>query len=212
MRKRRFVLVSCSGPDGSGKTTLARNAIANLRAEGVDARYHWMRLGSSRFLDLAKKLAPVRGDPRGDASGGGYKEVLTRHSRLRRVWVWVLVADYLARVWAKVLRARLTGGVHVVDRYAVDAAVDLSVVYGFAGGRRLLRLAPTPRLRVIVTASGVDLSRRGDTPADPAVLARSLALYEEWGAYFTHRIDAASSPDEVAGELTSLILEAAAGS
>lgn len=198
--------MSCSGPDGSGKTTLARNTVENLRRAGVDARYHWMRLGSSPFLELVKKAGPTPGDTR-DGANGSNKELLAQRSRLRRAWVWVLGADYLVRAWAKVLRARAGGGVHVVDRYAVDAAVDLKVVYGSARSDRITRLAPKPHLRVMVTAGGVDLSRRGDTPADPDVLASSLDAYDAWSAYFTHRIDASSGPDEAARRLTDLVLE-----
>lgn len=210
MKSRRTILVACSGPDGAGKTTLALSAIAHLRSTGVEPSYHWMRLGSSRFLDLVKKAAPVRAETGSRDGGSAYKDVLARRSLLRRVWAWVLATDYMIRVWAKVARARIAGGVHVFDRYAVDAAVDLRLVYGLRGARRLVRLAPAPDVRVMVTAEGIDLSQRGDTPADPDVLERSLTLYREWSGYFTHRIDTASAPEDAGRELAGLILKARA--
>ena len=55
IRNGPVVVVSLSGPDGAGKTTLARALQDFLEDEvGVSARYHWLRLGSSSWLDFMR--------------------------------------------------------------------------------------------------------------------------------------------------------------
>ena len=58
VRNGPFVVVSLSGPDGAGKTTLAHVLQDFLEHEvAVSASYHWLRVGTSRWLDFARSAA-----------------------------------------------------------------------------------------------------------------------------------------------------------
>lgn len=208
------LVVSCSGPDGSGKTTTAKATIERLESFGLQGHYHWMRVGDSRFLELLKAAGrPLLGGRESDAgsataSRGGdeLKAVLSRHDRLRTLWGWVLAGDFLVRVWGKTARARWQGGVHLFDRHAVDAAVELQAVYGFGRAATVAAGAPRPDLRVLLRARPAELAARGDSPLAPQALESFLTVYTDprWG--FDHELETSSSVEEVAEELARLAL------
>ncbi|HYO61012.1 MAG TPA: hypothetical protein VEU29_03850, partial [Actinomycetota bacterium] len=205
------LVVTCSGPDGSGKTTTAKAAIERLESFGLPAHYHWMRVGDSRFLDLVKAAAgPLVGAPSGGGGGAGgpaeMKTMLSGRDRLRAAWGWVLALDFLARAWGKTARARLQGGVHVFDRHAVDAAVELEAVYGFGHAGFVAAAAPDADLRVLLTARGADLATRGDSPLAPAALETFLRIYRDPRWRFDEELDTTSSAEQVSEELARLTL------
>lgn len=204
------LVVSCSGPDGSGKTTTAKAAVERLESFGLPAHYHWMRVGDSRFLDLVKTVAgPLAGAPgrnAGTEAPAEMKALLSGRDRLRAAWGWVLALDFLARAWGKSARARLQGGVHVFDRHAVDAAVELEAVYGFGHARFVAAAAPEADLRVLLSARGADLATRGDSPLAPAALEAFLRIYRDPRWEFHEELDTTSSVEVVSEELARLTL------
>jgi hypothetical protein len=155
------LVVSVSGPDGAGKTTLARGLQELLEHEvGVTAWYHWGRLGTSPGLDLIKTTgASVLNAARGQhatavtTSSDGRKLLLARHQRLGRAWCYVLVADFLGRLYARRIQCRIVGGIHIFDRDAIDAAVDLETVYRFPNARLVVSLAPRPAVQMLIEPS-----------------------------------------------------------
>jgi hypothetical protein len=165
-RRGPFVLVSVSGPDGVGKTTLAHALQDFLEREvGVPAFYHWTRLGSSSALDLIRALASLSIDSaarlRRDPAAGIRSRCVGRsdlHARPGALSAWgcVLAAELLARLWARYARCRMTGGIHIFDRHAIDGAADLEAMYAIADARWLVRLAPRPDVRIMFRTGGPD--------------------------------------------------------
>jgi energy-coupling factor transporter ATP-binding protein EcfA2 len=163
-RRGPFVLVSVSGPDGVGKTTLARALQGFLEQEvGVPATYHWTRLGCSPPLDLIRALASqaldsagrLRSDPAAGITPRFVdRSVLGERPRALRAWGCVLAADLLARLWARHARSRMAGGIHIFDRHAIDGVADLEAMYAVADARWLARLAPRPDVRILFRDGG----------------------------------------------------------
>jgi energy-coupling factor transporter ATP-binding protein EcfA2 len=182
VRNGPLVVVSVAGPDGAGKTTLTRALQAFLEGEvGVSVRYHWLRLGTSTWLDLARgKAASLFGLIGGEGHAaqatlapGHRKTLLQSRPRLRAAWCWVLVADFLVRRYAETTRSRLVGGIHIFDRDSTDAAVDLELLYRFRHAHVAVLLAPRPTVQILLTPFGDDgLYRRYEDCADVVITER----------------------------------------
>lgn len=173
------------GPDGAGKTTIARQIAARLSARGIKTWIAWMRspriitlgvLGITRLSGLSKT-----------ARMGDHDDVhtdLSRHPFLLHLYAWSVTFDYFLGYLGKVSVPKVILGRTVFcDRFAWDALVDLGLASGvdegflrFPQGRILLDLARKHR-SVLVSASSEDLLRRRPILALDDRLARRLRLY-----------------------------------
>ncbi|MEZ0346224.1 MAG: thymidylate kinase [Infirmifilum sp.] len=167
-----------SGPDGSGKTTLARL----LRARCGSCGYFWLRgshLLASLLLRLLSRFSAFQG------SCNPYYGVCVPGG-LRGLWVHVEFWSAVPRLLMRGLLSRLYG-LLVCDRGALDLVVWVAATLRHPGfisslyGRFLLSLAsrePTVYLR----ADRAVLAGRGDVPE--GFLAYEYALYEVLSRYF----------------------------
>jgi len=176
------------GPDGAGKTTIARAIASRLAARGIRTRISWMRsprivtlfvIGVLRMSRIAKTIRL-----------GDHDDVITdlsRHRFLLHLYAWSVTFDYFLGYVGKVTLPRwLLGRTILLDRFAWDALVDLGLASGldeaFLGsppGRILLDLATTYPT-VLVTASQEELVRRKPILALDPRLGRRLRLYREY--------------------------------
>lgn len=179
-RRWRPVLVSLSGPDGSGKSTQVARLQQALRSAGVSTAGAWVRTterpplpGPLRaFADrwrrpvLAGEAAPgpspaVSGDTRGP---------VPLHVRLaEHLWITSAVLGNATLVWRGVWQGR-AARVLVLDRFVLDAEVKLAYWYGLRRGaditfeRRLFRaICPEPDVAVLLAvAPETNTARRAD--------------------------------------------------
>ncbi len=113
-------------------------------------------------------------------SPGRRKMLLHGRPRLRRGWSYVLLADFLVRLWAKRVSCGVVGGIHIFDRYAIDAAVDLQVMYGFGSARLAAELAPSATVQILIDVPGEhERSPSSPVPQEPVSLSE---LYGRYGA------------------------------
>jgi hypothetical protein len=174
-------VVAISGPDGAGKTTLAI-ALQEFfaRETTMTASYEWMRLGSSNLLRLLR----AAGEPLGRraelhssshaAAAWPRRALLGRRHKLRNFWCYVLVADFVIRTWARRVQCRFHCGIHIFDRSAIDAAVDLATVYGFSSAHLPIALTPSPDLQILIKpAAGDAMSLYADYESRAAMLANA---------------------------------------
>ena len=180
------------GPDGSGKTTIARVIAARLAEAGVRTRIAWMRsprivtLGVIGMLRLARLAKTVR--------MGDHDDVhidLKRHPLLLHLYAWSITFDYFLGYFGKVtIPRRLLRRAVICDRFAWDTLVDLGLTSGldegfleFPQGRILLDLAKKHG-GVLVIASPEELLRRRPILSLDPRLPRRLRLYAELAARF----------------------------
>ncbi len=190
IRRGPVFVVAVSGPDGAGKTTLARALQQFIEHElGLSASYHWLRLGTSNVLERVRIAgAPLlraaagagppapRAAPRAPAAR---KQLLQSRPKLREAWCHALLVDFLFRLWAERLRCRILGGIHIFDRYAIDAAVDLEVMYHFPRASLAVALAPAPAVQILLGTAEPDRPARAvPVPVANGELARSYGRYE----------------------------------
>ena len=193
------------GPDGAGKTTIARAIDSRLARRGIRTRISWMRsprivtlavMGLLRMSRIAKTIRM-----------GDHDDVITdlsRHPFLFHLYAWSVTFDYFLGYFGKVSLPRwLLRRTILLDRFAWDTLVDLGLASGVdegflesPPGRILLDLARTFPT-VLVTAAQDELVRRKPILALDPRLGRRLRLYAEFATRFGFGIvDSGSSPEE----------------
>lgn len=213
VRPGRSFVVTVSGIDGSGKTTLARLLEENLRTDfDFPARYHWMRSGSSPALDVLRKIAVRRGAvPKPTGSDIPTKEHLVGKPKLQSSWARAVAVDYVTRLWGAVLAARAHGGIHIFDRFTVDAKADLLAFYGVSLPETFWKSAPKVDFSILMNIDPAESSRRSSTPATDHYLSAVEPLYAAYGKNVDLVLDAAESPESLADQALRAVMLAFEG-
>ena len=188
---RHLRIYALVGIDGSGKTTQAHDLAAWLTGLGVPARYFQNAGGRRWFGRLARRLG-LRPDAQALLGRSG---MLAVEAVLR----WLAIGQAL-------VRARLTGRVAVMDRYAVCQYASIRAHAGTRLGERVARIAyrlfPTPDVTFLLAGTPQEAYRRIDLRgADHERLEFLVAAadaYDQLPEASTFiRIDADGPPEEV---------------
>lgn len=176
MARRKPVLVSLIGMDGSGKTTHAKTVIQCLRDRGMPAKYIW--LGPRPFLLAPLRLVAHRTILKNESIRCDYASYLERRqthvskwSFLSKVYYSVALLDYLILVnwslWSFLFRRSNI----VCDRYIYDIVINLGDILNYSKQdeakliRRLSAFFPQPDLVIVCDVDEeVALQRKSDTP------------------------------------------------
>ena len=203
------------GPDGAGKTTIARVIAARLAEDGIRTRIAWMRsprivtLGVLGILRLSRLAKTVRLGDHDDVHTD-----LSGHPFLFHLLAWSVTFDYFLGYLGKVALPKLLLRRTVIcDRFVWDAIVDLELASGFGEdlltlpqGRILVDLGRKHR-SVLVSADSDELIRRRPILSLDPRLNRRLILYNELAARFglgTVDSKKTSEPESVAAVLKYL--------
>ncbi len=185
MRTSGPIVISLIGPDGAGKTTHAGRLVSLLASGGRETRYVWMRfhhyislvvLGISRILGRTLTW---------ESEAKRFTQPLLGGSRiLRTLYCVSFCSDYIFAYFFKVRLRVLLGKTVILDRFVVDALVDLQTVTGIPSieetffGQVLCSLLKQSPLVVYLRASMQEiLSRRLEHRRDP-FLEERLRCYD----------------------------------
>jgi len=179
LRPQPGLLVSLSGLDGAGKSTVAAALGAALRTSGVRSRLVWTRCGCSppyrALAALARRLRGGHGAARWRPQAGS--------PSLAALWAWANAADVLLSLAWRAWLPRLLGTVVVCDRYSYDAAVEVASRLGPRGGlaalapRWLLALSPCPDFAFLLDVPPGVARARAQEEAPLSLLAAQRQLY-----------------------------------
>jgi len=203
------MLIALFGPDGSGKTTLARALTAELRRRGLKPLIMWMRgthtLASS-IARLLSKFATFRGPD------NPYYGISVPNS-MRRLWQLMEFASVLPILLAKFILFDLLGYMVIAERFTPDFLVWVSLTtkdenyFKRLEAKFMLALSMKADVKVYVTASEAELIKRRKGEVNRDFLHRQLKLYDRVAKLVrAYKIDTTeSSVEETLNELLRLI-------
>ncbi len=160
LRPQPGMVVSLSGPDGSGKTAHAESLVAAIRLCELRADYVWSRGGSSGLFRLIHRMRNATSS----GESGESDPIARRRSRLqspvvRVAWSWLVATEQIATtLWRVSLPAR-RGRIVVTDRAVYDTAIEMDATLppGARWSRMaieaMLRLTPAPNLGFVLDVS-----------------------------------------------------------
>lgn len=185
----RPLLVTFSGLDGSGKTTLIARLASDLRARGrrvsVLTMYDDVSLYSylRRARDLLRGRSRRGGAPAAPPPNGGPLYSLVRSAPAHRIAFFGDLASLFAR---RLYHGRRGDQVLILDRYLYDTLAD-SMAGGWPALATLLRLVPVPDVPILVDVEPESaFARKGEY--DVASLARRRDAYAALFARVRHAV------------------------
>ncbi len=217
-RANHGVLVTLSGMDGAGKSTLTAAIRAHLEAAGLPARHEIVRIGRDTAA-LDRIAAPVkrvlrRGEPIADhlAAGDAGNDTADREPDLtpRRgvAWIWAAVVAAQNALHCRGIARRRRYESIVADRWLVDHLIDFEFRYGRHGlADRILRTGvPRPDLAFLIEIDAATSALRKPGDQVPAVLARMEERYPVLAAEFgLIQVDGTAPREEVEAIVLAIV-------
>jgi dTMP kinase len=216
IRSQPSLLVSFSGPDGSGKTQHARTLIKSLKSCGIKTRYYWSRAATSGLFRIfniyVKATLRHRSEAKEGQTGVARRRQRLRNPLLRFLWCYLAAADMVLSYFFQVRLPILRGKVVVCDRYVFDAAAEMEC--SLLPDDRLNRLAiklmlalvPKPDAAYFLDIPEDVCAQRKDEDIDADYLRRQRKVYIELVNRYHLRIkktdrDFNATADEISGEV-----------
>lgn len=204
-------LVTLSGIDGSGKSTISKQLSKTLEEEGFRTSYHYGRYTSK----LARPIMVLGETYAQSSSEGDYEEYSKQKSNLlssnlaKNVYEGVLMADYIPFLYMSLKINLMFNDYVICDRYFYDTILKNfggQVVKDYEDAIKLLnkyqRFVPTPDYSYFLEIPIEEAMRRKDDIPSIKYIQEQQALYEEFVPH-THmkQIDGSADINDIVNEI-----------
>jgi len=199
-RELMAFIICFAGPDGSGKTTLAKRLKDDLEQGGCQVKYVWFRF--PRFLTLTILFLARHLNLTEYVNEGKFRVAIHNFSLqpFRTLYPWVVLVDTLAYYVAKIWIPMKLGYTVICDRCVFDILIDVTIdtknlhLYR-TFGHPLFNLFSRKTVTFLVDAPDDVLnSRRPEVNLDPGTHSRR-SFYRSFAKSFDSRI--VSTTDDV---------------
>ncbi len=222
IRSQPSLLVSFSGPDGSGKTQHAQALARSLATSALRTKYYWNRCGTSRFARFlsgwGKVLFRSRLGERVTKPGAPGRGERLQNPLLRFLWSYLVTADMVFSYFFQVRLPLLWGKIVICDRYSFDAAAEMEC--SLSANDRLSRLAirmmlalvPKPNVAYLLDIPEDTCANRKDEDTDIDYLRRQRRAYTELADRYHLQVkktdsDFSTLADEIVSEVMTPYFE-----
>lgn len=204
-------LITLSGIDGSGKSSVSRELQQLLEQDGFDVATHYGRYTSK----LARPIMVAGESYLQSSSGGDYSEYSSKKSSLlgstftRTLYELVLMLDYIPFLTTEVKLKLLANEYVICDRYFYDTLLKNfggQIVTNSDDAIRLLdryrRFVPEPDYSYFLDISiNESMSRKDDIPSIEYI-EEQYSLYEQFVPTTSmKRLDGGNSVDDIIHEI-----------
>jgi thymidylate kinase len=168
------------GPDGSGKTTMAKALAKKLENHNSKVKISWMRGTHTLASILARSLSKLAVFKGSDNPYYG----ISIPSGMKRLWQLLEFVSALPILLTKFILPSILGYTVIAERYIPDFLAWVSTTTRDEDylerleARFMLALSAKANIRIYVTASEVELIKRRNGEVGQKFLSRQLKLYD----------------------------------
>jgi thymidylate kinase len=162
-------LITFTGIDGSGKSTLTKMLVERLKNEGIYAEYlWWFSAENSIFRRAIRFISRSRKTEHCEAKKGK----LSKSSQVQKLYQFLVLLDYQRQTIFRVWIPLISGKNIICDRYVYDIVTSFAMEFNYSepGAKKLmaklLRLSPKPDAAFFVDVPvEVAIKRKSDIPS-----------------------------------------------
>ena len=208
MSKNKFICIV--GIDGSGKTTLAKSFVKEVKAKGYSYNYAWVN-NQPIFMYILRFFWLIFLKVKKINDYDSYKSEKTNiatKTGIGSIYRIIHKIDYKIWVWYKVKLPLLFNKHIIVDRYFFDVAINYSLLNNF-NEQELLNLIkyyqkwmPTPDLIFLISVPvEIAFARKNDIPSIKYLHER-IDIYQQLKKPFDMiELDGRNDPNTIVSEM-----------